>query len=159
MTDFINPAFINWASTLVISIAIALAASTLMTFWATRRFGLSSQAVLWTFIIGFALLGSVATAPMAEGSAWGARLYFYSLPFTFILIYFVPTIAAMSSKSSSFQAIFILNLFFGWSGIGWLVALAWAVSPPKKDPRPAYRITSFGAVPDEARVAVSRRPA
>jgi Superinfection immunity protein len=104
-------------------------------------------------------LGSVATAPMAESSTWGARLYFYSLPFTFILIYFVPTIAAMTSKSSSFQAIFILNLFFGWSGIGWLVALGWAVSPPKKDRRPAYRITSFGAVPDEARAAVSRRPA
>lgn len=158
MNDFANPVFINWASTIVISIGVALLTTTLLTVWASRRFGLSSEAALWTFIIGFALLGSSATAPMADGHAWTARLYFYSLPLTFILIYFVPTIAAMVTKSPSFQAIFILNLFFGWTGLAWLAALAWGVSAPSKDRRPAYRITPFGAVPDEPRTA-SRRPA
>lgn len=41
-----------------------------------------------------------------------------------ILLYFLPAIIARNKRDAT--AILIFNLFLGWTGIGWLVALAWA---------------------------------
>lgn len=47
----------------------------------------------------------------------------------FLLVaYFVPTIVALIRGKSNAGAIFVLNLLLGWSLIGWVVALVWAVS-------------------------------
>lgn len=46
----------------------------------------------------------------------------------FILPYFIPTFIAYSRKKPNAGAIFALNLFLGWSLIGWIVALVWALS-------------------------------
>ena len=43
-----------------------------------------------------------------------------------IAIYFVPTLVAESRNHKNRRTIFVLNLFFGWSFIGWVLALAWA---------------------------------
>jgi hypothetical protein len=52
-----------------------------------------------------------------------------------ILCYFFPTIIAVSRHHRNGSAIFLVNLFFGWSVIGWLIALIWSVTanvtPPK----------------------------
>ncbi|OCK53110.1 hypothetical protein BA768_00705 [Chryseobacterium sp. CBo1] len=45
-----------------------------------------------------------------------------------IPVYFIPTFVASSRKKANTSAIFILNLFLGWSLIGWVVALVWALS-------------------------------
>ena len=50
------------------------------------------------------------------------------LIFVFLLFYFLPTIVASSRKRHNTGAIFVLNLFLGWSLIGWVVSLVWAVS-------------------------------
>ncbi len=47
-----------------------------------------------------------------------------------ILIYFVPTLVGMSKKDN--VGIFILNLLLGWTVLGWIGALIWAVSSPDK---------------------------
>ncbi len=47
-----------------------------------------------------------------------------------IVLYFFPSIIAAKRKRKNVEAIFLVNLFFGWSLIGWFVALIWAV---KKD--------------------------
>lgn len=39
-----------------------------------------------------------------------------------LALYFLPTLCAKKDKGS----IFILNLFLGWTFIGWVVALIWA---------------------------------
>ena len=44
------------------------------------------------------------------------------------IIYFVPTIVANNRNHRQFTAIFILNLFFGWTFIGWVAALIWSVT-------------------------------
>jgi hypothetical protein len=41
-------------------------------------------------------------------------------------LYFVPTIVASNRKHHNTMAIFVLNLFLGWTFIGWLAALVWA---------------------------------
>jgi hypothetical protein len=41
-------------------------------------------------------------------------------------VYFLPTIAAR--RKANFGAIFALNLLLGWTLIGWVVALVWAMT-------------------------------
>ena len=60
----------------------------------------------------------------------GGSLTNIVLAFIFGAIYFLPTIVAFQNKRTNITAIFILNLLLGWSFIGWVVALIWAV---KKD--------------------------
>ena len=42
-------------------------------------------------------------------------------------IYFVPTIVAYSNNHRNVLAIFVLNLFLGYTLVGWVFALIWAV--------------------------------
>ena len=42
-------------------------------------------------------------------------------------VYFLPTILAVAMHNHNALAIFLLNFFTGWSGIGWLASLIWAV--------------------------------
>ena len=43
------------------------------------------------------------------------------------ILYFLPTIGAKLENHKNLGAIFILNLFLGWTFIGWVVALVWAM--------------------------------
>jgi Superinfection immunity protein len=46
-----------------------------------------------------------------------------------VFFYFIPSFVGF--KKRNFSAIFVLNLFLGWTFIGWIVALIWAVSYEK----------------------------
>ena len=48
-----------------------------------------------------------------------------------LFIYFIPTVVAYSRNHTNALAIFILNLFLGYTLVGWVIALIWAVY--KKD--------------------------
>jgi hypothetical protein len=48
------------------------------------------------------------------------------------LLYFVPTVIAFVKNKANKVAILVLNIFLGWSLIGWVVALVWAVSEEPK---------------------------
>lgn len=48
------------------------------------------------------------------------------------VIHFLPTFVAGSRHVTSFWWIFLLNFFFGWTLIGWLIALIWALSDRPK---------------------------
>jgi Superinfection immunity protein len=45
------------------------------------------------------------------------------------LMYWLPTIVALSRRSDSRFTIAMLNLGFGWTGIGWICAIVWAIGP------------------------------
>ena len=47
----------------------------------------------------------------------------------FLSFYFIPTIVAMTRKHKQRFPIMIVNIFTGWTFIGWVIALAWCVSP------------------------------
>jgi hypothetical protein len=44
-----------------------------------------------------------------------------------LAIYFLPTIVARAKKHPNRRAIFWVNLLLGWSGVGWFVAMLWAI--------------------------------
>lgn len=46
------------------------------------------------------------------------------------VIYFIPSLVAWNSKG--FNGIAVLNIFLGWTIIGWIAALIWAVQSPKE---------------------------
>lgn len=52
--------------------------------------------------------------------------FFPFFGFGFVL-YFLPSIIALVRSKRDLFAIFLLNFFLGWTFIGWIVALVWAV--------------------------------
>jgi Superinfection immunity protein len=53
--------------------------------------------------------------------------FFFPFPGIGLALYFLPSIIALARNKRDITAIFLLNLFLGWSVIGWIVALVWAV--------------------------------
>jgi uncharacterized membrane protein len=45
-----------------------------------------------------------------------------------IILYFLPSIVGFARKKVNKWAIFILNFFLGWTLVGWVVSLVWAVA-------------------------------
>ena len=58
-------------------------------------------------------------------------LIFTVVALLFLAVYFLPTFVAVARKKVNEGAIFVLNLFLGWSLIGWVIALVWALSSPE----------------------------
>lgn len=51
-------------------------------------------------------------------------------------VYFLPAFVAKNRRHHNAGPIAIVNVFFGWTLLGWVIALAWAFSsPPPKTPR------------------------
>lgn len=60
----------------------------------------------------------------------------------FLLPYFLPSIIAFTRKHHNSAAILILNIFLGWTLIGWIIALVWSFTAaqnksPTQSPTPA----------------------
>ena len=51
-----------------------------------------------------------------------------------LAVYFLPTVIAYARVKRNIWAIFALNLLLGWSVIGWVIALVWALSVETVDP-------------------------
>lgn len=49
-----------------------------------------------------------------------------------IFIYFIPTVIAFTRGSNLSAAVLVINLFLGWSILGWIAALVMAVLPKQK---------------------------
>lgn len=49
-----------------------------------------------------------------------------------IAAYLIPSIVAGARKHHASNAILIVNLFLGWTFVGWVVALAWSAGPVRK---------------------------
>lgn len=47
-------------------------------------------------------------------------------------LYFLPTIIAIFRNHHQCAAITVINLFFGWTFIGWVISLAWSVSTARE---------------------------
>ncbi len=56
-----------------------------------------------------------------------ATLFFLVAP----ALYLLPTIEAWLRKHPNLGAIALVNIFLGWSLIGWVVALVWAFKKPE----------------------------
>jgi hypothetical protein len=72
-------------------------------------------------------------------AAFGA-LFFLVIGLAGIAFYFIPTIIAFARNKTNKVAILALNTLLGWSFIGWVVSLVWALSA---DPVPVLVQQTF----------------
>ena len=49
-----------------------------------------------------------------------------------VAFYFLPSIVARTSRHPQTTAIYVLNALFGWTLIGWGIALIWAFTTTKE---------------------------
>lgn len=47
-----------------------------------------------------------------------------------LVCYNIPSIIAVSRYHNSAMKILIINILFGWTIIGWLIAFIWSLLPP-----------------------------
>jgi hypothetical protein len=66
------------------------------------------------------------------------------------LLYFLPSF--IGSKKRNANSIFVVNLFLGWTLVGWVVALAWAVAAEAPIPVTAPVTASMPAPVPVARI-------
>jgi Superinfection immunity protein len=147
MSNFNDPAFIEWLSTLALSIGVSLIVAGGLAAWSGRLLGLAPEHKLWAFIVGFAFLCSLSTVPMSEHGSWTDTLYLALIPLLVIFIYFIPAAAAIIGHNPNVNGVFVMNLFFGWTVAGWVVALLWSLRRPTAIEGTNFKITAFGAVP------------
>lgn len=70
---------------------------------------------------------------MSDGSSPIAGFVFLVVAF---VAYFLPTFIASRRSHPNGNSIALLNIFLGWTFIGWLVALIWSVSAIQKKEAP-----------------------
>jgi hypothetical protein len=81
--------------------------------------------------------------PMPVIAATGAETLVGSLGVLFLIgagivatiVYFVPSIIAFRTDKANKIPILIVNFVFGWSLLGWIVALVWALSKGEAQPQ------------------------
>ena len=56
---------------------------------------------------------------------------FLVLALLILAVYMLPTIVAFSRGRHNKVAILVLNVFLGWTLLGWVISLVWAVSSTK----------------------------
>jgi hypothetical protein len=83
----------------------------------------------WGVICGVAITILILLRPSANDLQSGVGSYLMGITgiisiIVGLFIYFVPTIIGLRKRNA--VAIFVLNLFLGWTFIGWVVALVWA---------------------------------
>ena len=73
-----------------------------------------------------------------------------------IVPYFVPSIIAFSRKHQNATAIFALNLLLGWTIIGWIACLVWALTA--KQVEQTINITTASPQPPQQKSEPSLSP-
>ncbi|HTD79551.1 MAG TPA: superinfection immunity protein [Chloroflexota bacterium] len=61
-------------------------------------------------------------------------------------LYFLPTIVAATGSKRKTGAIFVLNLFLGWTLLGWVLSLVWAIADERSGAA-AYSLPPSAAPP------------
>jgi hypothetical protein len=63
---------------------------------------------------------------------WEIGLMFLFLPA--LAAYFVPTIIALVRRARNSLAIVLINIFAGWTFLGWVAALVWSIVDRRQAP-------------------------
>jgi hypothetical protein len=85
----------------------------------------NSSTYWFCFIVALVLIACIFRVCQPDG-AFVQGLLVVCLFIGVIGAYFLPTIAAESRKHKNAESILIVNLFLGWTFLGWVIALAWA---------------------------------
>jgi hypothetical protein len=79
-----------------------------------------------------------------------AILYIVAGSLVVLAIHFLPTWFAGRRNAEHYWWIFAANLFLGWTIIGWVAVLIWALNARSRQPQPA----SIGFFPGDRRTGI-----
>jgi hypothetical protein len=65
---------------------------------------------------------------MGSLSIWHWMIILFGLA-----VYLIPSIVATARHHHNSLSILLLNIFFGWSGLGWIGALIWACTTTSQE--------------------------
>ncbi|HVN90609.1 MAG TPA: superinfection immunity protein [Candidatus Binataceae bacterium] len=140
-------------SSVAISLALALLGGIFFAYTSGYLFWLTQEQRVSAFITGFALTCALSISRLGQPMAdWNEVLLFDSLPVFVCFAYFLPALTASAGGCEIFRAVFLVNLFFGWTGVGWIIAMVMAFRPAEHDLYADLniRLTPFGIVPKNA---------
>lgn len=84
--------------------------------------------IFLVFIVAYSWdMGQIPPDGLNEFGKFAASLFFIAAP----LLYFLPAIEAWYVEHPNLTSITVVNLFLGWSLIGWVIALVWALKKPE----------------------------
>ena len=81
----------------------------------------------------------------------------YAIIIIGLLFYFIPGIVASVRKHRNRMAIGILNLLLGWTLIGWVAALVWALTADVEPAKPPTYTTRWSRAKETAKLSSSQR--
>jgi hypothetical protein len=81
--------------------------------------------IVWAVVFLVGLSSIIVIAQAADTNPVGMLLVL-ALPFVGLWFYFLPSINARERRHPNVGAIFVVNLFLGWTFLGWVLALAWS---------------------------------
>jgi hypothetical protein len=74
---------------------------------------------------------------MSRADALTAIVFIFGFIGVSFALYFIPAIVAGIRHHRNEMAIFMLNLFLGWTLVGWVAALVWACTADTLQPPPS----------------------
>ena len=137
----------------VISLAVAVLGGMFFAYTSGYLFWLTQEQRVSAFVVGFALTCAFSITRLGQPIAdWNEVLLFDSLPLFLCFAYFLPALTAAAAGCEIFRGVFLINLFFGWTGVGWIVAMILAFRPDERDLYDDLdiRLTPFGPVSKSA---------
>lgn len=130
MMAHLSSSVVAWLLYLAVAIGITATIETCFRE-SLPRWGFNTELRIWAYIIEFAFLSSLATAPLLDKAHWLTALMFYTLPIVAVFIYFVPTAIAIARSSQRVELLFFVNLLMGWTVVGWF----WTLTESFRDAR------------------------
>lgn len=109
-------------------------------WWSNNRKGLAVAAGVLLALIVLPWLADLLGSDVM-GTFWG-----FVILGLLAVGYFVPTVVATLRKHRQAGAIIAVNVLLGWTFIGWVVALVWAMTNPappvvvQAPPPPVYQV-------------------
>ena len=90
-----------------------------------------TRLLVLVFLLGLlaVTVTSCVPAPWDMPRWFGFGFSIFTLPFALVglAVYFLPTIIAAARHAKNFVIILLVNIFAGWTGVGWIVALVWSL--------------------------------
>jgi multisubunit Na+/H+ antiporter MnhB subunit len=80
------------------------------------------------FVIFFLAAADAIAIMSNPGSALSATLLVISA----IVVYLLPSLVAANRKHANETAIVALNILLGWTFLGWVIALVWALTDNRR---------------------------
>lgn len=81
--------------------------------------------------------GPAAAVSLAASSDSGNAVVGFAFLAVLLGMYLIPAFVASGRKHRQTGAIWVLNLFLGWTLIGWVIALVWACTNDRTAPSSA----------------------